>query len=284
MKALALISLASSLTFTACTTTSNNTKETRLNPDEQGMLADVIHSQKRVEKNRVRDNFRHPKETLQFFGIKPDMTVVEVWPGGGWYAEILAPYLKGKGQYVAAGFSEKSEVEYYRKSSQKFRNLVANRSDEFGGNVKISEFEPPQALDIIAPGTADAVLTFRNIHNWMHGRDGNGVKAAFTAFYKALKPGGILGVVEHRASDKVEQDPQAKSGYVRQDYVISIAEKAGFELVTSSEINSNPKDTKDHPKGVWTLPPVLALKDKNKEKYVAIGESDRMTLKFVKPQ
>lgn len=243
-------------------------------------LQEIVSSSSRNAKYRERDPYRNPVQTLEFFGIEPDMTVVEIWPGGGWYAEILGPYLKDKGQYVAAGFNENSEVEFFRKGSKRFRKLVASRSPEFGTEVKITSFEPPSELDIIEPGTADAVLTFRNVHNWMaHG----GVDAAFSSFFKALKPGGILGVVEHRASSDVKQDPKAEGGYVRQDYVISLAEKAGFKLVASSEINSNPKDTKDYPKGVWTLPPTLRLKDTDKAKYLAIGESDRMTLKFVKP-
>ncbi len=248
---------------------------------ESPALKSAIASESRAKSNRVRDTYRHPEETLAFFGIEPEMTVVEIWPGGGWYAEILAPYLKDKGQYVAAGFNAESEVGYFRKGSEKFKKLVASRSDDFGQKVKINDFEPPHKTEIIAPGTADAVLTFRNVHNWMS-RDA--ADAAFKSFFTALKPGGILGVVEHRADASKPQDPKARSGYVREDVVIAMAEKAGFKLAAKSEINANSKDVKEYPKGVWTLPPVLALKEEDKAKYVAIGESDRMTLKFVKPE
>ena len=263
-----------SAAVSSCTTTPEKAMTENL------ALKAAVESPVRTTVNKQRDNWRNPKETLEFFGIQPNMTVVEVWPGGGWYTEILAPYLLKDGKYVAAGFSATSERSYFRKASERFKKMVASRS-EFGSGMKITEFEPPVKTEIIEAGTADAIVAFRNIHNWM-GNDG--AESAFASFYKALKPGGVLGIVQHRAATNKPQDPKAKSGYVRQDYVINLAKGAGFTFVASSEINANPKDTADHEKGVWTLPPRLALKDKDRAKYVAIGESDRMTLKFMKPK
>ena len=230
----------------------------------------------RSEQNRARDVWRHPKETLEFFGFRQGHTVVEVWPGGGWYTEVLAPVLNGAGSYVAAGPDK--DTENGAKAVARFRQKLDSRPDLYG-KVTLTEMGP-QDLAIAPAGSADLVLTFRNVHNWM-GQDW--APAAFKAMYDALKPGGTLGVVEHRAPDTAPQDPKAKNGYVRQDHVVKLAQEAGFKLVATSEVNANPKDTKDHPAGVWTLPPVLTLKDQDREKYLAIGESDRMTLRFVKP-
>lgn len=233
----------------------------------------------RSETDRARDQYRHPVETLTWFGIKDNMTVVEVTPGGGWYTDILAPFLKDRGTYYAAGFDPESEVEYMRKGAQRFQEKFAANAELFG-KAKVTILAPPTKVDIAPAGSADMVLTFRNVHNWMaNGQAENVFKAMFTA----LKPGGVLGVVEHRANATTPQDPKAVSGYVREDHVIKLAQDAGFQLVGKSEINANPKDTKDYPQGVWTLPPVLRLKDVDKDKYLAIGESDRMTLKFMKP-
>ena len=218
--------------------------------------------------NVARDVWRHPYETLSFFGIKPTDTVVELAPGGGWYTEILAPYLRDKGQlYAAAG------------SSARFKAKM----DSMGiyGKVTITAFDPAKGqLDIAPPGSADAVLTFRNVHNWM---SSGAAQAVFDAAFKALKPGGVLGVEEHRLPASRPQDPKAASGYVQEAVVIKFAEAAGFKLAGKSEVNANPRDTADHPEGVWSLPPTYALKDKDRAKYQAIGESDRMTLRFVKP-
>lgn len=233
----------------------------------------------RSETDRARDQYRHPVETLAWFGIKDNMTVVEVTPGGGWYTDILAPFLKDRGTYYAAGFDPESEVEYMRKGAQRFQEKLAANAELFG-KAKVTILAPPTKVDIAPAGSADMVLTFRNVHNWMaNGQAENVFKAMFTA----LKPGGVLGVVEHRANATAPQDPKAVSGYVREDHVIKLAQDAGFQLVGKSEINANPKDTKDYPQGVWTLPPVFRLKDVDKDKYLAIGESDRMTLKFMKP-
>lgn len=232
-------------------------------------LKAAIAGSQRSDAEKARDQYRHPLETLTWFGVKDDMTVVEIWPGGGWYTAILAPFLKDKGQYYAAVFENAQPLK---------DKLAAN--PELYSKVTLTELIPPTKTDIAPAGSADMVLTFRNVHNWM----GRGyAKEAFKAMYQALKPGGILGIVEHRGNPAVPQDPKAASGYVNEDYVIKLAEGAGFQLVGRTEVNANPKDTKDYPQGVWTLPPVLRLKEVDREKYVAIGESDRMTLKFVKP-
>ncbi|HTY53898.1 MAG TPA: hypothetical protein VMB26_01795, partial [Candidatus Binataceae bacterium] len=234
-------------------------------------LKAILASPDRSAQNKARDQYRHPLEVLTFFGIKPDMTVVEVWPGEGWYTEILAPFLKEHGKLYGAFPTGQG--------AQRFKQKLATNPKLYYG-VTITEHGPPETTRIAPEGSADMVLTFRNVHNWM--AKGFAPKM-FTAMFLALKPGGILGVVEHRANPAQPQDPQAKSGYVREDYVIKLAQDAGFQLVAKSDINANPKDTKDYPAGVWTLPPTLRLKDKDKQKYLAIGESDRMTLKFIKP-
>ena len=235
----------------------------------------------RSEKNKQRDQYRHPQETLEFFGIKPGMTVVEIAPGGGWYTEILSPLLGPQGKLYAAHFDPNSEVEYYRNGRAKFERKMDVESDVYG-NVEITTFQPPEMFDIAPAGSADAVVTFRNVHNWLRGGREATVES-FKAMYKALKPGGVLGVVEHRLPASQEQDEKASSGYMHQQFVIDVAQDAGFKLVASSEINANPKDTANHPKGVWTLPPSLRLGEQDRDKYLEIGESDRMTLKFVKP-
>jgi len=239
----------------------------------------ILAGSHRSDTDKARDQYRHPLETLSFFGVKDNMTVVEVVPGGGWYTDILAPFLKERGTYYAAGFDPESDVEYMKKGAQQFKEKLAAKPELFGG-AKVTILSPPTKTDIAPEGSADVVLTFRNIHNWMANDQAGTV---FKAMYRALKPGGVLGVVEHRGNPTVPQDPKAASGYVREDAVIKLAEDAGFKLAGKSEINANPKDTKDYAQGVWTLPPVLRLKDVDKDKYLAIGESDRMTLKFVKP-
>lgn len=243
----------------------------RAQDDAAASLRAAVDSTSRNPKDVARDKYRHPIRTLTFFGIKPDMTVVEIWPGGGWYTDILAPYLHDHGKLYEAIQSGENEAVYKKK--------LAGDAARFG-KVTVTELNPPNKMEIAPPGSADMVLTFRNVHNWM--RRGY-AEQVFKAMYAALKPGGILGVVEHRADPKKPQDPKAASGYVREDYVINLAEHAGFKLAGRSRINSNPNDTKDYPKGVWTLPPTLRMGDTDKAKYLAIGESDRMTLKFVKP-
>lgn len=248
---------------------------------DDAALRAAIASPQRDPVNVKRDGFRHPYETLTFFGIRNDMTVVEVWPGGGWYAEILAPYLRDNGTYYAAHFPADA-TGYYGRNYATWKQKITARPDLFG-KAKLTAFMPPKTLDIAPRNSADMVLTFRNVHNWyMNGGGEANVKASFKAFHDALKPGGVLGVVEHRLPANRPLSDMEKSGYAPEAFVIKMAESVGFKFVAKSEINANAKDTADHPEGVWTLPPTLALQDKDREKYVAIGESDRMTLKFVK--
>jgi len=243
-------------------------------------LQQAIAGKHRSAEHKARDKYRHPQQTLEFFDVKENMTVVEISPGEGWYTEILAPYLKDKGKLYAAHFSAHAEQPYFKKGLENFVKKLHKRPKVYG-KVELTELQPPEFLRIAPDGSADRVLTFRNVHNWMKNDQ---AAAVFSAMYKALKPGGILGIVEHRNSTLKQQDTKAESGYVSEDYVIALARNAGFEFLGKSEINANSKDTKDYPEGVWTLPPSLALKDKDRKKYLAIGESDRMTTKFVKPQ
>lgn len=245
--------------------------------EHSSALGKAIAGQQRSAEHKARDKYRHPQETLEFFDVKDNMTVVEVWPGAGWYTEILAPYLRDKGKLYAAHFSADAEEPYFKKGLKDFVDKLHDQPKVYG-KVELTALQPPQLLQIAPDGSADRVLTFRNVHNWMKSDQ---AAAVFSAMYKALKPGGILGVVEHRNNALKPQDTQAESGYVSEDYVIALARNAGFEFLGKSEINANSKDTKDYP--VWALPPSLALKDKDREKYLAIGESDRMTIKFMKP-
>lgn len=235
----------------------------------------VLAGSWRSAPNKARDVYRHPKATLQFFGLQPDQTVIEITPGGGWYSEILAPLLRDNGHYIAAVASGNGSEE--RQDAAALRTRFNGDPTEFG-KAGIVTFNP-KAPVLGAPGSADMVLTFRNVHNWtMAGT----APAMFKAFYAVLKPGGTLGVVDHRAAAGASLDAIKGSGYLPTDYVIKLATDAGFKLDAQSEINANPKDTKDYPKGVWTLPPTLTLGDQDRAKYMAIGESDRMTLRFVK--
>ena len=252
---------------------------TAVNAAENTVLQQAIDGNQRSEQHKSRDQYRHPLATLNFFELEPNMTVVEIWPGGkAWYTEILAPYLKQKGTLYAAHFSANSEIPYFTKNLQKFNDKIKAQPDVYS-NITVTTLQPPQFLEIAPKGSADRVLTFRNVHNWMKNDQ---AELVFKAMYDALKPGGILGIVEHRGLADSKQDPKALSGYVTEAHVISLAKKAGFTLLAKSEINANSKDTTIHPKGVWTLPPALRLKDQDKETYLAIGESDRMTLKFIK--
>ena len=227
--------------------------------------------------NVARDPYRHPAETLAFFGIRPDSTVVEILPGsGGYYMEILAPWLKDKGLYIAAN-RDGSQPQYQADHEKLLQRLV--KEPGLYGKVLVTPFRADRHA--IAPaGSADMVISFRNLHNWMEQGE---LQESLKAFYLALKPGGILGIVDHRGRTDQTQAQQIASGYVRQDVAIALIEQAGFKLQASSEANANPKDSKDHPEGVWTLPPSYRLKDKDREKYAAIGEGDRFTLRFVKP-
>jgi predicted methyltransferase len=244
-------------------------------------IARALAGDWRSEANRARDKYRHPKETLAFFGVDPEaQTLLEIWPGGGWYAEVLAPAFNAHGHYVAIVPQPLPDSPArVQRDNDKLRAMFKARPDLY------SNAEVREALDsdpvLGPPESADVVLTFRNAHNWvMAGNE----QAMFRAFFAVLKPGGTLGVVDHRAAPDQPPAEMKTSGYLPQDYVIALAQAAGFELVATSEINANPKDTKDYPKGVWTLPPTYTLGDKDRAKYAAIGESDRMTLKFRKPQ
>ena len=249
-------------------------------------VEDAMAGSWRSEEERARDAYRHPAETLEFFGIEGDDTVVEIWPGGGWYTNILAPWLHANGgQLIAATFSPDRSERAAEVITNYKTNYEAN-ADTFG-TIEYTVFDA-EAEPMGEPDSVDAVLTFRNVHNWM-GSDY--AEKFFTEAYRVLKPGGTLGIVEHRLPSAMEQDPSAPSGYVHQDYVRQLAEAAGFEFVEASEINANPADTADHPFGVWTLPPVSRTTDGDGNtpegfdaaRYQDIGESDRMTLKFVKP-
>jgi predicted methyltransferase len=248
-------------------------------------LANVINGEWRAD-DASRDSWRHPQQTLEFLGVDPTGTVIEIWPGGGWYSNVIAPWTAANGgTYVSAHFDPASESEYRRNSRTAFEDKFTGT--ELYGDVSVTAFNA-QTGDIVEAGTADAVLTFRNVHNWlMYGWS----EKAFSDFYTALKPGGILGVVDHRLPSTREQDPRAGSGYVQQAYVIALAQEAGFEFVSASEINANAADTADHPFGVWTLSPVRRSANRGEEMaedfdragFDAIGESDRMTLLFRKP-
>ena len=238
----------------------------------------ILKSPDRTPAFVERDVYRHPSETLAFFGLEPNMTVVEIWPGGGWYTELIAPSLT-EGKLYAAHFAQDSGVKYFINSRNVFEKKI-KASPEVYQTLTMAEFSPKMNKLTVPNGSADIVLTFRNVHNWLRSINES---EAFALFYKALKPGGILGVVEHRAKPNTDWETMKTSGYMTEDYVIALAEKAGFVLDAKSEVNANSKDSADHPKGVWTLPPTLRLKDKDRAKYLAIGESDRMTLRFKKP-
>ena len=250
-------------------------------------LKGILKADWRADKDKARDKFRNPYETLAFFGVDSDDTVVEIWPGGGWYTSILGPYLHhGGGKLIAAGFDPMGG-DFYARGVSRYNEAYVEKPEIYG-NIDVSVFSatsPPFAEE----GSVDKVLTFRNVHNWM----ANGyTDKFFKDAYEALKPGGVLGVVEHRLPSTTEQDPRATNGYVHEDFVKALAKNAGFIFAGSTEINANPLDTADHPLGVWTLPPVSrttnrqgeAVPNLDPEKYKEIGESDRMTLKFVKPK
>jgi predicted methyltransferase len=241
----------------------------------------ILAGAHRSDADRARDPYRHPRETLEFFGIRQDMTVMEIWPGaGGWYTELLAPLLKDHGRYIAAGWDPKFDNKFVQDGIRAFHSKL-DGNPELYGRVEVTALQFPGALNPVPPNSVDLILTFRNLHNWLV-RDEE-APAMLKAMYTALKPGGVLGLVDHRADPNAPVDAHAKLGYVSEQLAIALAKSAGFELVASSEINANPKDTRDYEQGVWTLPPTWRLGDKDRERYAAIGESDRFTLKFRKP-
>jgi len=241
-------------------------------------LTAILAGDHRPPEERARDVYRHPKETLLFFGIRPETRVLEVWPEPGWYTAVIAPLVRDKGKYFAGVIAADPSSKYITHRLEEYQARLAARPDLYD-RVAVVTFAPDGG-EAVPPDSVDMVLTFRNIHNWM-ARDQ--AAQAFRSMYRALKPGGVLGVVEHRGNPAVPQDPKAKSGYVNEDYAIKLIEEQGFRLVAKSGVNDNPKDTKDYEQGVWTLPPTYRLGAKDHDKYAAIGESDRFTLRFVKP-
>jgi predicted methyltransferase len=244
---------------------------------DRELLAQRVAAPHRTPANVARDPYRHPREALEFFGVRADSVVVEILPGSaGYYLEILAPHLKEKGRYIAAGRDASAPAQYLADHQKLLARLAAEPA--LYGKVAVTQFNA--GLHEVAPaGSADFVLTFRNLHNWV---ERNEIDGALRAFHRALKRGGILGVVDHRGRTDLTQEAQMKSGYLREDYAVGLIERAGFRLLGRSQVNANPRDTKDHAEGVWTLPPTYRLKDRDRDKYRAIGESDRFTLKFEK--
>lgn len=252
-----------------------------------GTLEWAVGGEWRPAEQKARDAWRHPVETLTFFGVENDDTVVELFPGAGWYTSILGPYLKAGGGVLYAAMPDPASSDYARENVEAYRAAFVDRPQSYG-DVRITVASRDSVEGIAPDGSADVVLTFRNVHNWMAGGYADKI---FRDAYRALKPGGVLGVVEHRLPSSMDQDLFAASGYVHESYVQQLAEAAGFVLEEASEINANPKDTRDHPLGVWMLPPNLRAPEPgtpeaegyDPEIYKAIGESDRMTLRFRKP-
>ncbi|WAC62407.1 methyltransferase [Pseudoxanthomonas sp. SL93] len=273
--------LAASQPLLAETAAKTDRAVATLSAADTASLDAVLKGAWRDPKNAARDRYRHPKETLTFFGVTPDKTVIEITPGGGWYSEVLAPYLRERGEYIAAVVDPMSRPEggsrdYYQRGVDGLSKKFAGAAAQYD-KATVVKYDPTAPV-FGAANSADVVLTFRNVHNWRKDKQAAGM---FKGFFNVLKPGGVLGVVEHRAATDVPEDDG--SGYVGEAQVIAMAEAAGFRLAGKSEVNANPKDTKDHPNGVWTLPPVGRHDAAEAAKYQAIGESDRMTLRFVKP-
>ena len=246
---------------------------------EHMTLAEAVAADHRTDSYVARDRYRNPEAALRFFGVEPHHTLVELWPSAGYWSEILGPFLAKHGQYVAAQYAtEPADTRGYRRRNHG-KLLLKLADKDLYGNVLITRADQPYEWELGDPAAADVVLTFRNVHNWI---SGGYVQKVFDAAHTALKPGGVFGVVEHRAKPGTSAEQMERSGYVTEAAVIEIAERAGFRLAEKSELNANPKDDADHPNGVWTLPPSLRTPPGEREKYAAIGESDRMTLKFVK--
>ncbi len=242
-------------------------------------LTPILEGDHRPPQHKSRDQYRNPLETLRFFGVSADDTVIEINPGGGWYMEILGPLLNDQGQYIAVTPNPELEgMPSYVVSQAAQIQARIKEQPELYGQAKIQFYNPAEPV-LGEPGSADKVLTFRNVHNWINA---GLAEDMFAAFAEVLKTGGVLGVVQHRAPEGVDPEQSAPEGYVAEEVVIQLAEAAGFQLEARSDINANPEDSRDHPHGVWTLPPVLRLGEESREEYLAVGESDRMTLRFVK--
>lgn len=279
MNRLALVALLGVALVTGGSSATEMNGKKGTDPATAAAISKASVGSHRSANNIARNAYRHPVETLTFFGLRSDMTVVEALPGGLWYTEILAPVLREKGQYIAADYdvSLPDLPEYRTKGYKVMVDRFANEPDVFG-LAKIAKLTAPDSIDLGPPGSADMVLTFRANHGWI--RDGS-IESVYAAFFEVLKPGGILGVVQHRAGKQT--DTSAFSGYVSEKRIVEIVTAAGFVLEASSEINANPKDMANYEGGVWTLPPSLRQGDVDRDKYQAIGESDRMTLRFRKP-
>lgn len=252
-----------------------------MDADFLAKIESAMHGDHRSDKNKARNQYRHPVDTLAFFGLKPDMTVLEIAPGGGWYTEILAPAMRDTGVYIAGSYDTKIEGQpkyRYRQHERLLKQI--DEQAELYGQVQVATYSPPDSRNLGQENSVDMVLTFRSSHGWT--RAGL-IDDVYADFFKVIKPGGVLGVVQHRAPEGGDAIEWAKKGYVPESRVIQAAEKAGFVLDAKSEVNANPKDLKDHDEGVWRLPPTLGLGEQDREKYLEIGESDRMTLRFKKP-
>ena len=265
--------LAAGTLLSACGPTASAERAAAASVHADTSIAAAVGAETRTPANVARDQWRHPRETLGFFGVEPDDTVVEIWPGGGWYTEILAPLLGEQGTYYAAATD---------RGLNGVRGLMSKDPATYG-KIRLATFPAPAGAGRVPDGSADVVLTFRNVHNWLMADPPAG-EEAFRQIYAMLKPGGVLGVAEHRLPESDSAERERSSGYVKVSTVRRLAEAAGFRLVAESEINANPRDTKDHPNGVWSLPPTYRGKDVDRARFEAIGESDRMTLKFVKPK
>lgn len=263
--------LSGTVLLAGCATTSG--RETTSND-----LGVILAGNQRTAADRARDAFRHPQETLLFFGIRPSTRVLQVWPESGWYTKIIAPLVHARGQYYAGVIAAAPGNRFQAARLARYRRLLASRPDLYD-RVKVVPF-PLNGGDVLPPGSVNMVLSFGDLHGWMALGD---AQQALATIYRVLAPGGVFGVVDNRAAAGAAQDPRARSGYVGQEYAIRMIEAAGFRLVATSEVNANPRDTKNYPAGVWTLPPDYRLGKVNRARYAAIGESDRFTLKFIKP-
>lgn len=242
-------------------------------PIDRAGLDRAVASSTRTPANVARDSYRNPAATLAFFEVAPTQTVVELWPGGGWYTEILAPYLAEGGRLIAVA----------PVNGLKGTETLKTRDPATYARVQTVAYNPEAGTTPLAAGSVDTVLTFRNVHNWRMGGMENAQKV-FAEAYRMLKPGGVMGIVDHRLPEGRPTADEEKSGYIKVSTVVALAQAAGFVVEAQSEVNANPRDTADWPAGVWTLPPTLRLKDADRAKYVAIGESDRMTIRLRKPR